>query len=119
MAIRDKDGNTFDGSRSYRVHVPPNAPAKQFWSFTVYDRATHAFIREAPWPSRSSQTAGLKTNPGGSVDIHFGPKAPAGDETNWVPTNPGGTFEVLFRAYGPKEPLLNKTWVLPDIEKVN
>jgi hypothetical protein len=29
-----------------------------------------------------------------------------------------GEFEVLFRFYGPEEPLFNKTWTLPDIEKI-
>ena len=36
----------------------PNAPVKQYWSATVYDRATHALIRDMPWASRSSQDAG-------------------------------------------------------------
>jgi hypothetical protein len=36
-----------------------------------------------------------------------------------VPTNPAGGFEVLFRLYGPEQPLFDKTWVLPDIERVS
>jgi protein-S-isoprenylcysteine O-methyltransferase Ste14 len=58
----------------------------QYWSATVYDRATHALIRDLSWPSRSSQTPGLQTNGDGPVDVYFGPKAPPGKETNWVPT---------------------------------
>jgi hypothetical protein len=27
-------------------------------------------------------------------------------------------FEALFRFYGPEKPLFDKTWKLPDIEKV-
>jgi hypothetical protein len=54
----------------------------------------------------------------GSVDIYFGPKAPAGKDSNWVPTNPRGQFEVLFRFYGPEKPLFDKTWKLPDIERI-
>jgi hypothetical protein len=52
------------------------------------------------------------------VDVYFGPKAPAGKEPNWVPTSTGAGFEVLFRFYGPEKPLFEKTWRLPDIEKV-
>ena len=44
---------------------------------------------------------------------------PPGKESNWVPTDPNGKFEVLFRFYGPQKPLFDKTWKLPDIEKVN
>ena len=73
----------------------------------------------APWVGRSSQTPGLKKNADGSADIFFGPTAPAGKESNWVPTDPNGRFEVLARFYGPQKPLFDKTWKLPDIEKVS
>ncbi len=119
LAIRDKNRRAFDCGKEYRLAVPAAAPAKQFWSATVYDRATHAFIRDLSWPSRSSQTEGLQKNPDGSVDLYFGPEAPAGKESNWVPTKPGGTFEVLFRVYGPEKPLFDKTWILPDVERIN
>jgi hypothetical protein len=104
---------------AYRLTVPSNVPVRQYWSATVYDRATHAPIQGARWPSRSSQTPGLQENADGSVDVYFGPTAPAGNESNWVPTSTDGGFEVLFRFYGPEEPLFEKTWRLPDIEKVH
>jgi hypothetical protein len=119
MSIRDKAGRPFDGNETYRLTVPANAPAKQYWSAVVYDRATHALIRNATRLSRSSQNSDLQKNADGSVDVYLGPDAPAGKQTNWIPTNPGGTFEVLFRLYGPEKPLFDKTWKLPDIEKVN
>jgi len=118
LAIADKDGHLLDGRTSYRLTVPANTPVKQYWSATVYDRATHAPIRNARWPSRSSQTPGLQKSADGSVDIYFGPKAPAGKESNWVPTSADAGFEVLFRFYGPEKPLFEKTWKLPDIEAV-
>ena len=118
MEIVDKDGKPFDGGRTYRLNVPANPPVRLYWSATAYDRATHAFIREMPSSSSSSVTPGLTKNPYGSVDIYFGPKAPAGKESNWVPTKSGGRFEVLFRFYGPEKPLFDKTWKLGDIEEV-
>src|SRR6202040_3333447 len=36
-SFRDKEGHAFDGAKSYRLHVPPNPPAKQFWTVTLYD----------------------------------------------------------------------------------
>jgi hypothetical protein len=119
MAITDKQGTPLDGGSTYRLHVPPNAPVKLYWSATVYDRATHAFIRDMTTMSRSSLEPGLQKNPDGSVEVWFGPRAPAGKDSNWVPTRTGGRFEVLFRLYGPEKPLFDKTWVLPDVEKVN
>jgi hypothetical protein len=117
MTIKDKSGKPFDGGGVYRLAVPRNAPVKQFWSATAYDRATHGLIRNLPSSSRSSQTPGLQKNADGSVHIYFGPKAPPGTESNWVPTKPGGQFEVLFRFYGPEKPLFDKSWTLPDIEE--
>ena len=116
MTIKDKEGQPFDGKDTYRLTVPANAPVKLYWSATVYDRATHALIRNMSWASRSSNTPKLQKNADDSVDIYFGPKAPEGKESNWVPTNADGKFEVLFRFYGPEKPLFDKTWKLPDIE---
>jgi hypothetical protein len=118
MAIKDKDGQTFDGSRAYRLRVPSNPPTKQYWSATAYDRATHALIRGMSRASRSSQIPELQKNADGSVDLYFGPKAPEGKDSNWVPTSATGTFEVMFRLYGPEKSFFEKSWVLPDVEKV-
>jgi hypothetical protein len=118
MTIKDGDGNALDGGGAYRLTVPPHAPVRQYWSATAYDRATHALIRDMPRSGRSSQSPGLQASADGSVDIYFGPKAPAGKESNWVPTNPGGKFEVLFRFYGPEKAVFDKTWELPDIGRV-
>jgi hypothetical protein len=118
MGIKDKDGRTLSGANTYRLTVPANAPVKQYWSATVYDRATHALIRDLPRASAASQSAALKKNADGSVDVYFGPRAPAGKESNWVPTKADGEFEVLFRLYAPTKALFDKTWTLPDIEKI-
>jgi hypothetical protein len=118
LTITDKDGRLLDGGTTYRLTVPANAPVRQYWSATVYDRATHAPIRNAQWPSRSSQTPGLQKNAEGSANVYFGPKAPTGKGSNWVPTSADGGFEVLFRFYGPEKLLFDKTWKLPDIERI-
>ncbi|HXO67878.1 MAG TPA: DUF1254 domain-containing protein [Bradyrhizobium sp.] len=119
MTLKDKGGQDLAGANAYRLTVPANAPVRQYWSATVYDRETHALIREMPRAGRSSQSPGLQINADGSTDIWFGPKAPAGKESNWVPTAAGGQFEVLFRFYGPDKPVFDKTWSLPDIERMN
>ncbi|MGB9632337.1 MAG: DUF1214 domain-containing protein, partial [Chloroflexaceae bacterium] len=118
MAIDDNEGQTLDGGKTYRLNVPANAPVRQYWSATLYDLKTHALIREMSHAARSSQSPGLHANADGSVDLYFGPKAPSGKESNWIPTDPNGQFEILFRFYGPLPSLFDKTWVLPDIERL-
>ena len=60
----------------------------------------------------------LLTNEDGSVDLYFGPEAPEGKEQNWIPTVPNQGFFAYIRLYAPLEPYFDRTWALPDIEKV-
>jgi hypothetical protein len=61
----------------------------------------------------------LITNADGSVDLHFGPTAPTGQEKNWIPTVPERGWFAYFWFYAPTEPYFVRSWSLPDIEKVN
>ncbi len=116
--IKDKDGESYDGAKTYRLTVPPNAPVEQYWSVTAYDRETHALIKNVDRASRASNSAEVKKNADGSVDLYFGPKAPAGKESNWVPTDPARKFELMFRLYAPTKAFFDKQWTLPDVETV-
>jgi hypothetical protein len=118
ISIRDKDGETYDGGKTYRLRVPVNPPVDQYWSVTAYDRETHALIKNVSRASRSSQIPEMQKNADGSIDVYFGPQSPAGKETNWVPTDPARKFELMFRAYGPKKEFFDKKWVLPDVAKI-
>ena len=117
--IKDKNGDSYDGSRTYRLHVPPDAPIDQYWSLTAYDRDTHALIRNVDRAGRASNAADLKKAADGSVDLYIGPKAPPGQDTNWIPTDPKRRFELMFRVYGPQRAFFAKKWPLPDVEKID
>ena len=114
----DAQGQPLHGENTYRLHVPANVPAKQFWTFTIYDRETSSLIRKSARAGLDSYDEQMKRNPDGSVDIYTGPKSPKGQEANWIPTVAGKGWFPFFRFYGPDEPLFQKTWRLPDIEKV-
>ena len=116
--IKDKNGKSYNGGKSYRLTVPPNAPIEQYWSVTAYDRETHALIKNVIRASRASNNTEVQKNADGSVDIYFGPRAPAGNQSNWVPTDPAREFELMFRAYAPAKTFFEKIWTLPDIEEV-
>jgi hypothetical protein len=118
ISIKDKDGRPYEGNKTYRLRVPANAPVKDYWSLTAYDRQIHTVIKGMPYASRSSQIPDLKKNADGSVDIFIGPKAPEGQSANWLPTDPARRFDLMFRFYGPKPALFDKTWKLPDVEEV-
>ena len=115
---KDKEGNWLDGASTYRLHVPPNPPVKQFWSLTVYDVNTRSLIENEQRRADRSSREDIKKNADGSVDLYVGPKAPAGFEKNWIPSVPGKAWFPYFRLYAPTEAHFDRTWVLPDFEKV-
>jgi hypothetical protein len=61
---------------------------------------------------------GKVSNVDGSIDIYFGPKAPAGKEKNWIQTVPGKGFFMILRLYGPLESWFDQTWRPGNIELV-
>ena len=115
----DRDGAYLDGSKNYKLTIPANAPAKDFWSVVVYDPQTRSELQTSqPYPSVNNQKTPLVYNEDGSVDLYYGPEAPAGMENNWTQTVPGKGWFVLIRLYGPLEPWFDKTWRPGDFDLV-
>jgi hypothetical protein len=119
VIFADKDGKDLDGAKSYKIHMPANAPAKDFWSFVLYDPQTRSELQTAaPFPGKNSKRDDLEVNADGSVDLYFGPKAPAGKEKNWLQTVPGKGWFTILRLYGPLDPWFDKTWRPGEVEPV-
>jgi hypothetical protein len=117
VAFRDAAGRYLDGGETYCLHLPPNIPAKDFWSILVYDPQTRSMLQtDQQFPSVSSQTESLVLIPDGSVDVYFGPETRAATESNWIQTIPGKGWYVGLRLYGPLESWFDKTWRPGDIE---
>ncbi|MEF2977995.1 DUF1214 domain-containing protein [Subtercola sp. YIM 133946] len=115
----DAAGEWLDGGADYTLHVPADVPAKLFWSATVYDAATRCLIDNPQQRGdRGSRDTDLVTNDDGSVDLLFGPTAPASGESNWVQTIPGKHWFSYFRLYGPLESYFDRSWKLGDISRV-
>jgi hypothetical protein len=117
IAYVDSEKQPFDGGDTYKLHLPPNPPAKDFWAVTLYDTQTRSQLRTSqPYPSVGSQTDGIKANEDGSFDIYFGPKPPKGFEGNWLETIPGKSFFLALRLYGPLDPWIEKKWRPSEVE---
>jgi hypothetical protein len=116
---RDKAGNWLDGGKTYRFHVDPNPPVRQFWSITLYDNVTRGLLVTPQGAAdMSSRRPDLVTNADGSVDIFFGPVRPSG-APNWIQTVPGKGWFPYFRFYAATEAYFDKSWQLNDIEEIS
>lgn len=118
---RDSKGKYLDGSKYYKLHLPQNMPAKDFWSIIVYDPQTRSMLQtDQQYPSVNSQNERVIYNPDSSVDIYFGPETPAvGKKVNWIQTIPGKGWLTFLRLYGPLEPWFDKTWRPGEVEEIN
>ena len=118
-SARDSRGEWLDGSSTYKLNVPANAPVELFWSITLYDFETRSQVQNSTNKAALSSYDALTLNDDGSVDLYFGPKAPKGYENNWVQTIPGRGWWVWFRFYSPTEAFFDKSYQLKDFVRVN
>jgi hypothetical protein len=115
---RDADGDYLSGGQTYRLHIPANAPAANYWSVVLYDIDTRSLLDNGqPFPSIASNS-NLKPNADGSADIYFGPTAPKAANANWIKTVPGKGYMPGIRLYSPTQAFFDKAWRPDDIVKV-
>jgi len=118
IGLRDAEGEQLDGSKTYKIHIPPNIPAKRFWDITVYDNQTRSLLQtDNPYPGVTSIDKATVKNADGSYDVYIGPKKPDGN-VNWIQTDPSRGWNMLWRIYGPLQAWYDKTWRPSEIEMV-
>jgi hypothetical protein len=113
--LMDSTGKPFDGGKKYKMHLPPNIPAKLYWSVTVYDNGKRTELHNGQPYSRISTFTKPKVNADGSIDLFFGPEVPGGEEANWVKTVKGQGWFYLFRLYGPEKQYFDLSWKPDDV----
>ncbi|TWT60931.1 DUF1254 domain-containing protein [Rubinisphaera italica] len=120
MNMVDSNDQALDGAKTYKLTVPPNVPAKDFWAVTVYDTQTRSQLQtDQQFPTVGSQSDGIQKNDDGSYDIYFSPEAPEGKNANWLQTVPSKSWWIVFRMYGPEQAWIDKSWRPSEIELVN
>ena len=118
-AFVDGDGHPLDYTAKYTMHFDKGQlpPTNATWSLAVYkgnfyDRNAINRNDLAPWMP-------LKFNSDGSIDFYLQPDSPGKDkEANWLPSPTSGPLNYSVRVYWSKEPLLDGSYHLPPIKKV-
>jgi hypothetical protein len=118
LGARDRSGAYLDGGKAYKLSVPLPVPAGLFWSVTAYDAATRSEVQTDKDKAALRSLFELKDLSGDSVNLYFGPTAPAGKESRWIKTAPGKGWFAYFRIYGPKSPAFDGAWKPADFEEV-
>lgn len=120
LGHRDASGAYLDGGQTYRLTVPLPVPAGLFWSVTVYDAATRSEIKTAQDKAALRSLFELKDLANAkSVDLYFGPQAPAGQEGRWIQTTPGKGWFSYFRIYGPEKSVFDGAWKPGDFTRAD
>jgi len=120
---RDTDGNPINTANSdYRLTfgAGQTPPARYFWSITMYSLPDRLLVNNPiDRYSIGSRSPQLEANPDGSIDIYISKNSPGNAlENNWLPAPDGNPF-IILRVYGPGEEVLNGTYQLPQLGKIN
>ena len=119
FAWQDENGDDLDGSRAYKLTlVPP--PVEAFWSLTMYDFPNFYLVANPiDRYAIGDRTPGLTYGNDGSVTIYMTKDSPGQEKaSNWLPT-PDGRFRPILRMYQPEKEILDGTYVLPGISRVD
>jgi hypothetical protein len=119
IAFTDSTGAPLSGGASYHLKLPPNVPAANFWSLTLYEAENASgYANGQPFPSLGSRDK-PEGNADRTTDLYLGPNAPPGKERNWMKTIPGRGYFTILRLYSPTQAAIDKSWKPADIEKMN
>lgn len=117
--VMDSNGKPFNGKNKYVIHFEKGKlpPANAFWSITMYN--SEDFLVENPINRFAiGDRDNLKFNDDGSLDIHIQHENPVlQKESNWLPA-PDNVFSLVLRIYWPKEQMLDGTWKIPPVVKI-
>jgi hypothetical protein len=120
IAYLDGDKKPFDGSKTYKISLPKDAPMANFWALTIYDTQTRSMLQtDQDAAGIDSLQKGLRYNKDGSIDLYFAPKPPPGFEKNWVQTIPGKSWFSILRMYSPLKAWIDQTWRPSEFIKTN
>ena len=120
MIFVDSDGQPLDSASRYELVLTELPPVDAFWSLTMYD-VPEFYLVENPINRYSigDRTPGLKKGADGSLTLYLQKDSPGPDkESNWLPAPQDGHFRPVMRLYQPGKAVLDGSYQLPPIRRV-
>lgn len=121
VAFNDSEDDPFDGSNRYVLHFERDQvpPARVTWSVSIYD-PDGFYVPNAINRYNLAAWMPLKYNADGSLDMYIQAESPGADrESNWLPAPASGTFNLVTRIFWPEKAVLDGSWKMPGVKKVN
>jgi hypothetical protein len=119
-AFIDGDGKPLEGAHRYvlQFDTGQTPPTNATWSVSMYDPQGY-YVPNAINRYNLAAWMPLEYNPDGSLDLYIQASSPgASREANWLPTPANGPFNLTVRDYWPTEAMLDGTYKLPPVRKV-
>lgn len=115
----DETGQTLSGQHKYKMTMPADAPAKAFWSLTMYDAKDLFMVPNEidRYSISTNRKEELTYNADGSLPICIQHSKPADEACNWLPA-PADDFYLHIRLYEPTQAVLDNVYPLPQVRKV-
>jgi hypothetical protein len=119
-AFDDGDSKPLDGANRYVLHFDKGRtpPTNATWSLSMYDPEGY-YVPNAINRYNLAMWMPLRFNPDGSLDLYIQATSPGADkEANWLPAPASGPFSLTVRNYWPKKVVLDGTYTVPPVRKV-
>ena len=119
-AFLDGDGKPLEGANRYVLHFDKGQtpPTNATWSVSMYDPQGF-YVPNAINRYNLAAWMPLKYNADGSLDLYIQANSPGSDkEANWLPAPASGPFNLTVRNYWPKATVLDGTYKLPPVRKM-
>jgi hypothetical protein len=119
-AFLDGDNTPLDAANRYVLHFDKSQmpPANVTWSVSMYDPQGY-YVPNAIDRYNLAAWMPLTYNADGSLDVYIQATSPGADkDANWLPTPASGPFNMTVRIFWPKDAVLDGTYALPPVKKV-
>ncbi len=115
----DEAGAPLTGEHKYVLRFDKDKlpPVSVFWNMSMYDDKEFFIENDFKRYSIGSTTEGLKTDPDGAITILDPERAPGGHIE--LAAGAKGPFNLTMRLYGSQTAILNGSYRLPGIKRVD
>jgi len=115
----DSSGERLNGANNFVVTFPKGQlpPVDGFWSLTLYNKEHLFEPNQLNRYSLGTKSKQLKFGADGSLTLYVQNSSPGAEkESNWLPA-PKDDFSLYIRAYWPKGPIMDGSWVPPPVAR--